>query len=190
MTRRDLAAVFTWACATLGLTLAMGLPSVLQATGEGKLAPEVVLAKLAVSGCELSIAPVMAEKKEGASGKVAYKAGESPVFQLKAVNTTTKEVEVAWSVQVTATEIPSPLARMLSMPKTIWKDSGRIALRPGETVTKQLATDIKLPDRSNINVVLESDKQSIVAHRFAIGKAAVPANFQPLESPAVEVVKR
>ncbi len=162
MTRRDLLMIGTWAAAAFGLTLAVTLPSRLEAVDASANA-KIAIPTLTANGCQLSVRCADAQ---------TLKAGDQPVLDLVATNTTDASVEFKCNVTMAASQPPSCASRVMPMPRSIWKMEQTIALAPHESRTIKVETRTPLPNGTSISITLGVDKQQIVAARFGVGSIA------------------
>ena len=145
MKRNDPAIISSVALVTATLTVGVFLPHSLDAGGNS--APETITQPRLVShGVEFTLAAV---------GPQTYQAGDEPAFELKAVNTTGKDVDAAVLVSMSSMAPSSPFSRMPAFPQMFWQKPCSLTLKPNETKIISLATATKLPPDRTINVKLQ-----------------------------------
>ncbi|HUB87768.1 MAG TPA: hypothetical protein VMB22_07735 [Verrucomicrobiae bacterium] len=168
MKKNDIAIIGSVAIATATLTVAALLPGSLNAGNDN--APEKISQpKLVAHGVEFTLASVKGQ---------TFKAGDEPAFNLKAVNTTGKDVDTTVEVTMTSMSPASAGSRMVSFPQTLWKQSCPVTLKPNETKVIALTTDTKLPAGTTINIRLQPvDPQVVGADEQA--NVRQPAMFSP-----------
>ena len=106
-----------------------------------------------------------------------FKAGDEPAFDLKAVNTSGKDVDAVVLVSMTAMAPSSMRSRMLALPQMLWQKSCPLTLKPNETKIISLATATKLPPNSTINVRLQPvDPPAASANKPSDGPVPVKIN--------------
>jgi hypothetical protein len=167
MKTKDLAMIGSAALVTATLTVAAFLPNSLNA-GDDTAPEEIARPKLVSNGVEFTLATVESQ---------TFKAGDEPAFDLKAVNTTGKDVDAAVLVSMTAMAPSSKFSRMPAFPQMLWQKSCPLTLKPNETKIIPLTTCTKLPPNSMINVKLQPlDPQNASANEKANGPMIVKIN--------------
>jgi hypothetical protein len=142
---KDLAIIGSAALVTATLTVAVFLPNLLNADNDS--APDkIAQPKLVSQGVEFTVTSVNGQ---------TFKAGEESSFNLKAVNTTGKDVDTTVDITMTSMAPASKLSRMPAFPQTLWQKTCSLTLKPNETKIVSLATDKILPPNSTINIKLE-----------------------------------
>jgi hypothetical protein len=177
MNTKDLAIISSVALATATLTVAAFLPNSLDA-GDDNAPKQILQPKLVSHGIEFTLE---------AAEHQAFKTGDEPAFNLKAVNTTNKEAQTSVLVTMTSMSPSSKFSRMLALPETLWQKSCPVILKPDETMVIPLTTATKLPPDRMIDVRLQlenpraaSTNETVVARKFAFvtdPSAIVVMNF-------------
>ena len=148
---RDLAVVVLSAVATAALLVVPLLPGAVSAGNEPD-APTATIERpvLRSHGCELTM--------EAAATKHA--AGDRFLATLRVANGSASETaRVPVVVSLMETPPSHPAARMVSMPREIWRLEELVAVAPGETATVALAPDASLkPGRFTAYLVQVGDE--------------------------------
>jgi hypothetical protein len=162
---QNLLGVLGVAAATMAFTVSLLGPWNLGVSEDAKsIKPTIRQPTFASHGCQFSL------KTE----KPAYQPGESPVLELTAVNPTGKPVEATVWISVLTTENPLAIARTTPMPQTPWSRPWCVSLKPGETKTTRLASDVKLAANQNVTITIGDAGRKIIAKELPIKKAANP----------------
>lgn len=164
MKTKDILTVAAVAAVTATLTVAAFWAKPLEA-GNEELAAKIAQPKLVANGIELTLA--------AAKGQTC-KAGEEPVFELKAVNPGCEPATVSVRISMTADGPANLLSRLPTRPASLWQETQTLALQGGETKTVTLATRTKLPAQSVIAVTLGQTAQPGMA-----AADLLPTEFQP-----------
>ena len=146
MKTKDLAIISSVAFATATLTVAFFLPNSLNA-GNDAAPAQIIRPKLVSHGVEFTLAAVEHQ---------TFKADDEPAFELKAVNTTAEDADVAVQVSMTSMSPSSARSRMVMIPAPFWQKTCPVTLKPRETKIIALDTKAKLPQNSTINVLLQT----------------------------------
>jgi hypothetical protein len=146
MKTNNFAAIGSAALVTATLTVALFLPGFLNA-GNGGDSATVTIAqpKLISHGVQFTLT---------AAGNQAFKAGDAPEFELKAINSTSQATDVSVRISMTSSAPPNRMSRMVMLPAKLWEKTCPLTLNPNETKTVALKTDTKLPANSMIEVLL------------------------------------
>lgn len=165
MKTQDIVTIVSVAIGTAALTVMSLWTTPLEAGDEGAtLAPEIARPKLVTRGIELTLTK---------AGGRAFAAGDEPVFELHAVNTTGEAASTTIRIAMTASSPANALSRVIRLPSVLWQQSQTLALNPNEAKSVVVSTKTKLPANSLISVSLqESDS-------FDTTTAAL-AHVQPL----------
>lgn len=150
MKTNDLLIISTVALGTAALTVLTLWPGTVDAGNDAVVQAEIAQPKFVAHGLELSLAP--------ANGRVP-KAGETPVFQLKAVSLTNLASSISVRVSMNASAPADALSRAIRIPTVLWVDERSFTVGPGETKLIALACGTNLPPNKFINVTLQ-DVQS------------------------------
>jgi hypothetical protein len=152
MKSQNVLGVLGVAAATMAFTLTVFGPWSTGVSSDAKsIKPRVVQQKFTSHGCQFSL---KTEKPE-------YRAGESPVVELTATNPTDKPVDTKVWVNLLVSDVPSPLSRVLAIPQPKWWNLWHVNLKPGETKTTKLTSDVKLAAKQDVTITM-SDKQRTV----------------------------
>ena len=136
MNTKDLVTITTVALGTATLTVATFLGNTIEAGNDANpLGPTIARPELVVDAVKMTVA---------ASAGCELKAGETPAFDLQAVNTLDKAAEVRVRLTMTAVAPTSPFSRMVTMPMELWHEDRAITLGPNETkmLTFNAATNL------------------------------------------------
>ena len=178
MKRQDLTTVAAIAVGTAVLTVLTFWTGPLEAGGEPDAnGAKYVRPKLACAGVEMTLAT-----PDG----VAFKAGEKPVLELTAVNTTSQPAELSVDVAMSAMAPTDALSRTPAIPARVWHCDQSIALKPRETRVFTLATGVALPANRLISVALRESKpagQTVAAQTLGRPQVRLPDAFS--RSPGV-----
>ncbi len=147
MKTKDLTTILSVAVATASLTV-MGFWSGALNAGDdtGKPAAQIEKPKLVTHGIELTVA---------AADGVTFKAGDEPVFDLTATNTTDAPATAAVRIAMTASSPRDEMSRVPRLPTSLWQQQQPLVLQPNETKVIRLAVPAKLPANSMISVALD-----------------------------------
>lgn len=168
MKTKDLLTIATAALGTATLTVAFLASPLMSGNDANPLAATIAKPKLAANGIEMTLA--------SANGR-EFKAGEQPVFELRAVNTLNQPSDVAICAILSASAPVSRMSRLMPMPSVLWRQELALALGPNETKVLPLAARTNLPANSDISVSLSQVGQPGKA--TAAGNAGI-ASVAPL----------
>ena len=184
MKRQDITTIVTAALGTATLTVATFLAG---STEAGNEAPTAVIAKpkFKAQGVEITMAP--------AGGRV-FKAGDKPVFEITAVNTTDKPATLSTGVKMTASAPRDAVSRVAVAPEPLLAQVRQIELQPRETRVVKLSTDKSLPANSSIAVSFsEATRSQSITPKVApspssTGTASTQPQARSSSRPGVTVV--
>jgi hypothetical protein len=145
MKMKDCLAIITVSLGTATLTVATFLANPLEAESERESRPIIKNPKLIARGIEMTLSPADGSK---------LKAGDEPVFELRAINTHDKPSDAHVYVTLRSTTVANPMSRMIPSPKVLWQEKQDLTLGPKETRSFRLTTRISLPADSRISVAL------------------------------------
>jgi hypothetical protein len=152
-------AVLAVALATMAFTLVAVGPWNVGVSADAKaVSPRIVQPKFASHGCEFTLK----------TPKATYQPGEPPVIDVTAVNTTGKDAEATVWISLMTTQVPSPLARALPIPRVAWSKSWCVSLKPGETKTTSLTADVKLDAKQNVTITIGDKKQAVMVTELPV----------------------
>ena len=147
MKTKDLLTIGSVALGTATLTVLTFWSDCLEAGDEQQgLQATIAKPKLVMDGVEMSLAAT--------DGRV-FQAGDEPVFQLEAVNTTDAPANLDVWVAMTASSPADTLSRVVRLPSILWQQHQPLALKPHETKVIALAAPTKLPPKTTISVSLQ-----------------------------------
>jgi hypothetical protein len=170
MKKNDIVTIATVALGTATLTVLTFWSCPLGAGPEETLAAKIAQPKLVAHGVELTLTT--------AAGRT-FKAGDEPVFELKAVNTTCESVTVEVGLTMTSSSPRDLMSRVEIMPTMLWQQHQTLALKPKETKVITVATQKKLPANTMVSVSLgEVDP---------LKQPPVTAQPAPLRSPNISL---
>lgn len=171
MKRNDLAIVITVALSTAALTVASFWTTSLEAGGDGdSVAPTMAKPKLAVQGVEMTLSPV-----DGTT-----QAGEKPVFQLAAANTSFKAADLKVRLAMTAMSLADATSRVVRMPRQLWQGDQDIVLGPGESKTFTVTAPAELPTNMLVSVILSEATANVSALQDSSLAKLAPAQIAVL----------
>lgn len=163
MRQNRLLETFVSALGTFVLTLALVLPTTLDAVSQPPATTPITaipIPKLNINGIELTVksaGPTTAPSKDGL-------AATEPIHLIvQARNVSLSPASADFTVQVTASSPESFASRTMSTPTEIWKTSDSIALDTGETKTVSITT-CALPKDKMVYVNLNTDKQGLIVY--------------------------
>jgi len=170
MKAKDFMNIASVAAGTAAVTIVTCWPGSTDAGAEqDALAAKIAKPKLVCNGVEMSLA---------AAGGRVFKAGDLPVFELAAVNTTAEPATVAVGVVMSASSTADALSRVIRLPAILCQEQRLIVLKPHEARTVLLSPKTKLPPNSLISVSLEESPGT------ETGKASVAnSTVLPLQQP-------
>jgi hypothetical protein len=170
MKAKDILTVTSVALGTATLTVATFWSGSLDAGIDA--APPATIAKpsLVSHGVEMTIAAV---------GSQVFKAGEPPVFELTAVNTTNQDASAAVCVAMTSSAPADRLSRVIRMPSMLWQQEQVVTLKPGETRVYGLSTRTNLPAFSLISVSLREVVPKRTGNSEPVDGVRAARPFQP-----------
>jgi len=174
MKLRTVTTVAIVAAATMGLTLAALWPASLSANAPAKAdgpKRKIPIPTLIVDGCKLTLQPAVAK----------YQPNDCPELVLKAVNPTDKPVTFEAMVFMMSMGTPSRMARMIPMPKEVWKESCEVSLAPGATRIVRLPTGTKIAAGQTISFRLAVGKATISVPGFTLPRAKLLV--KPVKAP-------
>lgn len=160
MKTKDLLTIGSVALGTATLTVLTLWSDSLEAGNERpELAATISKPKLVSNGVEMTLA--------AAEGRI-FKAGDEPVFQLEAINTTGAPATVDIWVAMTASSPTDALSRVVRLPSVLWQEQPSLVLQPHETKVISLPARTKLPANTLISVSLQQSdplrKTAAAAH--------------------------
>ena len=159
MRMQNVLGVLSVAGATMAFTLVVLGPWNVGVSKEAKsITPRIVQSTFASHGCEFALK----------TGKPTYKPGESPVVEVTAVNPTGKAVEATVWVSVQTTDVPSPLSRVMAIPRPAWSKPWSVSLKPGERTTTKLAADVKLAANQIVSITMSDAKRAVMVKELPV----------------------
>jgi hypothetical protein len=164
MKLRNVFTVLGTAAVTTAVTL--GLAD-LWAGGRAEAGPAAV--KPVIARPELTTPDCLFSLK---ADKTTYEAGETPVFEVTAINTRKQDVKVSVWINVSAVAPTSPMSRMLPRPRSLWSEEVTFSLEPGETKTKKVTCGAALPAGQSVSVTLSDKKETIMPLNVPVTNAA------------------
>jgi len=146
MKTNDLMTIVTVALTTAVLTLINFWPATLEAGGNDTTpTTSIAKPKLVAHGIEMTLST--------AHGRT-FGAGEEPMLELTAANTTGDPATASVNITLTSSSPADMMSRVPRLPKALWQQNLPVALQPNETKTIALAVPEKLPAGSMIAVTL------------------------------------
>jgi hypothetical protein len=175
MKRTDFITITTVALGTATLTLATFWSGQLGAGAEGDaLPPRIEKPRLVSHGIEFTLA---------AADACRLRAGDQPVLELTAFNTTDAANTGGVCATMTASSPADMLSRVVRMPAVVWQRDQFVSLGAKERKTLVLTTTTNLPPKSMISVLLRETQPpgslpqkagSVVALSFSTATQPVP----------------
>lgn len=174
MKTTDLMTIVTAALATAALTVTTFWSGPLEADNPGdNPATRIAKPTLVAHGIEMTLA---------APTDRTFIAGEEPVFELTAVNTTDQPSAASVSVSVTATSPSDTMSRVPRLPKALWQQNLPVTLQANETKTLAIAVPAKLPPHSMIAVLLRDADPAPALSTTSPASKPLPRRAGPPES--------
>ncbi|MHC4470051.1 MAG: hypothetical protein ACYTDY_15430 [Planctomycetota bacterium] len=166
---KDLAVILGTAALTALVAALLLAPETTVAKDEDALALLVSEgAKLEAEGLTLTVD----------AGEKVRKAGEKPVFTLKAVSTAKKTVCVDVEVELTSMWRESFFMRSMPLPKKIWTERVEAKVAPGKTREIEISADCVPDGDTVVSINLSVGKQKVYAGGFGV-EAKAPAAEPP-----------
>ncbi|MHC4177659.1 MAG: hypothetical protein ACYSWU_09135 [Planctomycetota bacterium] len=160
---KHILAILGVAAATTAFTVGLLRPERVGATGKAEgIKPTIVQPKLKVDGCVFALR----------TDKASYNVDDMPVLQIEANNPTDAPVEKTVWISMSASSPPSPLARVMILPKPLWVEKCLVSLKPGETKTVTLATKAKLPAGQSVSITMSEKDLTVLARAFGVQNTA------------------
>jgi hypothetical protein len=145
--KKNILTILSVALTTAALTVLAFWSVPIEAGNEAQnQAPKVAQPKLLTNGIEMTL--VAAEGK-------TFQAGDEPVFQLTAVNTTAEPATAHLRLVMDSISPASAMSRIGPVPAMIWHQDCTIALKPNEKKTMTVASNTKLPVSGAITVSMQ-----------------------------------
>ncbi len=167
MKTKDLMTVMTVAVATASLTVMTFWSGALNAgDDEGKPAAQNAKPKLLAHGIEMTLA---------AADDRTLTAGEEPVFELTAVNTTGEAATASIHIAMTASSPRDMMSRVPRLPSALWQQDQPLVLQPNEAKMIRIPVAVKLPANNMIAVSLGE------ANATPAAAAATSPELKPLQ---------
>jgi hypothetical protein len=161
MGRKQITSLLAWAGGTFGLALAMGLPATTNAVDDSNspaLVATILTPSVTSSGIQLSVSQDIPATQP--SDKSALK------LTVRAVNTLDTPSTGDFQIQLESV-VPGDLrSRVMPAPMVVWKDSGSIVLKGGETKTFSF-TPSSVPDQKILLVDVGFGGQSVLMMSLA-----------------------
>jgi hypothetical protein len=147
MKKKDVLWMATTALGTAALIVALFRDTPMEADVDAqRVGPPVDKPTLLSNGIELTLAPV--------AGR-SLKAGDQPVFELRALNTTNAPGCASVVITMNASPPEARLSRTPRLPKILWQDEESFTLKAGESKVVTLLTKTELPTNSLVSVMLK-----------------------------------
>ena len=106
-----------------------------------------------------------------------YKPGEKPVLVFKATNNGNSSEEVSATISMTSSAVPSPFARMMPMPETVWSGPCEAVLMPNETKVIDLSTTFVLKTGKQYQFMMKVGESQMTATQIILA-AEIPSAIQ------------
>jgi len=164
MKTNNFTAIGSAALVTATLTVGLFLPGFVSAGNDSDSATaKIAQPKLVAHGVQFTLTAV---------GNQVFKAGDKPVFELTATNTTSQATDVSVRIFMTATSPQNRLSRMPSFPSKLWEKTCSLTLSPNEIKDVVLNTVAIPPANSTIKVLLAPVDENVSAEPVAQGRTA------------------
>ncbi len=148
MNTKNIATIASVALGTATLTVLTFWSGSLDAGNEQEdRAAKIAKPKLVANGVEMTLAT---------AGAQTFKAGDEPVFELQAVNTTDESATVAVLLAMTASSPEDMRSRVLRLPSNLWQHQQTLVLNPSETKVITISTQTKLPAKQLFSVAIKT----------------------------------
>ncbi len=157
---QDAAVVGATAAVTALAVLAIGWTGLAVAT-EGQ-PPEKPWPVLREGGCEITLR----------ADQPAYKAGDSPVVKLAAVNGGQSPVSLEATVRMLVQPKGSEFSRRMVLPTRSWERKCTIALGAGERKTVEIPTEVKTPGGQTLYFSLQVGKATVSTRPLVVAGPA------------------
>lgn len=178
MKTKDIMTIVTVALGTMSLTVMTFWSGPLTAGGEGDTsAPQIAKPKLVSHGIEMTLAT--AENR-------TFSAGQEPVLELTAVNTTGESATASVHITMTASSPADLLSRVPRLPSALWRQDQTLALQPNETKVLAIPVPAKLPPNSMIAVSFQAPDPSPATAQAA--DPGIPSVVRFAKSPQSGIV--
>jgi len=145
MKNSNLRKIITTALATASFTVTAFLLNTSQADRDPAPSPEVKTPRLTANGIEYTVTPATTN---------ALRAGDKPVFIVKAVNTTAQPARHDFSLAMESSSPKNLMSRTPMMPNQIWKNDQTVTLAPNETKTFTVTSTVALSTNQFISVLM------------------------------------
>jgi hypothetical protein len=134
MGRKQIGSLLAWAGGTFGLALALGLPATTNAVDDSNspaLVATILTPSVTSGGIQLSVSQDI---------PATQPSDKSPLrLTVRAVNTLDTESKGDFRIEMDSVSPSDVRSRVLPAPMMVWKDSGSIVLKRGETKTFSFA---------------------------------------------------
>jgi hypothetical protein len=177
MKAKDVLTIATVALGTATITvLTFWSPGLEAGNEDNPLAALIAKPKLVADGIEMTLAT--------AEGRT-FKAGEQPVFDLKAINTTGQHAATIIQLVMTASSPQDMNSRLVRPPAFLCRQEQTVTLTANETKVIRLSTGTKLPGNSMIHVSLQKAESPT---KSLLSGSAVSSVLQAAESGPAGIV--
>jgi hypothetical protein len=190
MRKRGLIIATTWAAATFGIILAIGLPASLDAVNPA-VSPKPDIATPTIISNGIALSAVFDRPTTQPSGQpmaISYIIGDKPALQIRAENQSKDRATLDFTVTINETTPPMMMSRRPAMPDTVWSHDDTVTLNPGEQKTITLASDKPLPAAGTFSVLLKAGDSVIVPLSAAVADPKVPISESPALAGAINAV--
>jgi hypothetical protein len=166
MKLRNVMTALGTAAATVAVTLTLAALANGERAEAAAVKPTIGRPQLTSQGCNFTLK----------TDRETYEEGESPVFEVTATNTTQSPVKATVWVTVSATSPVTRMSRMLPRPHVLSSQEVAFSLEPGQTVSKKVTCEAKLPAGQSVSIVLGDKKSAIMPVTPTVQPAANATN--------------
>ncbi len=143
---RELLNVTAVALAASAVILAVAWPNLADAVGNGssQLRPLIPAPGGKTSAAGETTLEALGCRFTLAADKAEHHSDGSPVLALRATNLTDRPVEARLRLQILASRRPSPMARILPLPETVWSQDCTVFLQPSEMKSLKIVANAQV----------------------------------------------
>lgn len=157
MRLREVLSVLAIALGTTAVILALAWPRPVDAVGTGGSQLQALIA----SPGQMAKAPTPQTNLEAFGCRFTLSAGtakprpdQSTLLVLDAKNLTDRPVEAKLRLQILASSRPSPMARVLPRPESVWSGDQLVVLQPGEAKSLRIAAEVQVPHDAELTLAM------------------------------------
>jgi hypothetical protein len=166
MKLRNLLTVLGAAAATVAVTLTLSALVDGERADAAAVKPTIARPALTSQGCTFTLK----------ADRETYEEGESPAAEVAATNPTKAPVKASVWVTVQVTGPASRLSRLPVRPRVLSSQEIVFDLEPGQTLSKKLTCEAKLPPGQSVSILLGDRKETIMPATAAVQPATNAVN--------------